>query len=271
MIESNPILRNFRGRIGYAAGWIALSMVQAIAIFFGGCPVPFGWALMDAAVFNLLFSIVAIPLWFPVRFHSRDHRSGYANLLLPYLLLGGVVIAGWSITGNWMMRGVASNPQYLLFLSASSGWRIIEGILYYVVAIIFYSQYVQISRLSEKMAVLEQEAERQNHLLTRIAVKERQQIHIILMQEISYLEALGDYVQIHTTKGVFLKEQTMKYFEEHLPPEFVRIHRSVIVHIDHVHKIELYEKETYRVWLKDGTTLKASSNGYKRLKEVVKL
>lgn len=107
--------------------------------------------------------------------------------------------------------------------------------------------------------------------LTRVAVKDRQQIHVIPLHSIRYLEADGDYVQLHTEKGVFLKERTMKYFEENFPPQqFIRVHRSFIVNVDMVAKIELYEKESYRVHLKNGETLKASSSGYKALKEVVK-
>ncbi|MDR0712542.1 MAG: LytTR family transcriptional regulator DNA-binding domain-containing protein [Prevotellaceae bacterium] len=107
--------------------------------------------------------------------------------------------------------------------------------------------------------------------LTRVAVKDRQQIHVIPLHSICYIEADGDYVKLHTDKGVFLKEKTMKYFEENFPPQqFIRVHRSFIVNVDMVAKIELYEKESYRVHLKNGETLKASSSGYKALKEVVK-
>jgi two-component system LytT family response regulator len=109
-------------------------------------------------------------------------------------------------------------------------------------------------------------------VLTRVAVKDRQQIHVIPVGDITCLEADGDYVKLYTAAGVFLKEKTMKYFEANLPPQqFVRIHRSSIVNVDEVEKIELFEKEAYRVHLKNGTTLRASSTGYKLLKETVKL
>jgi two-component system LytT family response regulator len=107
--------------------------------------------------------------------------------------------------------------------------------------------------------------------LTRVAVKDRQQIHVIPLHSICYIEADGDYVKLHTDKGVFLKEKTMKYFEENFPQQqFIRVHRSFIVNVDMVAKIELYEKESYRVHLKNGEALKASSSGYKALKEAVK-
>ena len=111
----------------------------------------------------------------------------------------------------------------------------------------------------------------QSGSLTRIAVKDRQQIHVIPVDDIVYIEADGDYVKLHTDKKAFLKEKTMKYFEESLPQQFIRIHRSYIVNVNEVAKIELYEKENYRVHLKNGETLKASSNGYKALKAALSL
>ena len=112
----------------------------------------------------------------------------------------------------------------------------------------------------------------QPEALTRIAVKDRQQIHVIPVNDIDYLEADGDYVKLHTGKKAYLKEKTMKYFEENLPvQQFIRIHRSFIVNVNEVAKIELYEKESYRVHLKNGEILKASSSGYKSLKTAVSL
>ncbi|MDR0581329.1 MAG: LytTR family DNA-binding domain-containing protein [Prevotellaceae bacterium] len=109
-------------------------------------------------------------------------------------------------------------------------------------------------------------------MLSRVAVKDRQQIHVIPAGDITYIEADGDYVKLHTAAGAFLKEKTMKYFEANLAPQqFIRIHRSFIVNVDKVAKIELFEKETYRVHLKNGAILRASSAGYKLLKETVRL
>ncbi|MDR1865436.1 MAG: LytTR family transcriptional regulator DNA-binding domain-containing protein [Bacteroidales bacterium] len=108
--------------------------------------------------------------------------------------------------------------------------------------------------------------------LTRIAVKDRQQIHVISIHDIDFIEADGDYVKLHTAKNTFLKEKTMKYFEQNLPAQqFIRIHRSYIVNVNEVSKIELYEKESYRVYLKSGRLLKASTGGYKALKIAVSL
>jgi DNA-binding LytR/AlgR family response regulator len=108
--------------------------------------------------------------------------------------------------------------------------------------------------------------------ITRISVKKNQSIFSIPVEQIHYIEANGDYVLIHTQDGKFLKDRTMKYLETHLPDNlFVRIHRSFIVNIIYIDKIELYEKETYKVWLKSGNTLKMSSSCYKLLRQKMQL
>ena len=109
-------------------------------------------------------------------------------------------------------------------------------------------------------------------MLERIAVKTGSKIHVIPIDDIFFLEAEGDYVMIHTKDGKHLKEKTMKYFETHLEPsQFVRIHRSFIVNVNEILRIELYDKENYSVLLKNTTSLKASSSGYKLLKQVLNL
>jgi len=133
-----------------------------------------------------------------------------------------------------------------------------------------------ISRLQSGMAgqpevqKIIQSADEKEELLQRIAVKTRHKVHVLGVNEIIYLEAEGDYVMIHTKDGNFLKEKTMKYFESHLDPEkFIRIHRSFIVNAEVIERIELYDKESYSVLLKNGSNLKASSSGYKLLKQIL--
>lgn len=105
-------------------------------------------------------------------------------------------------------------------------------------------------------------------LLDRITVKDGSRIHIIKTDELIYLQACGDYVMLNTPSGEYLKEQTMKYFETHLPPDtFVRVHRSSIVNVTQISRVELFGKETYQLLLKNGTKLRVSLTGYRLLKE----
>jgi hypothetical protein len=108
--------------------------------------------------------------------------------------------------------------------------------------------------------------------ITTISVKTGQKIQMIPIRDVLYLQAEGDYVLIQTVDGRHLKEQTMKFYEENLPSElFVRIHRSCIVHTAFISRIELYEKQNYRITLKTGHQLKASQTGYRLLKSTLAL
>ena len=106
--------------------------------------------------------------------------------------------------------------------------------------------------------------------LDRIVVKTGTKIRIIPESEILFLEAEGDYINIHTPEGRFLKTKTMQYFEDALDPKkFVRIHRSYIIQLAQITKIEPYEKDTHTVVLKNGARLPVSRNGYAKLKQVL--
>ena len=103
--------------------------------------------------------------------------------------------------------------------------------------------------------------------LDKIVVKSNNNIHVIPINEVLFIESEDDYVMIHTNKGKHLKHQTMKFYEEHLSSsEFIRIHRSYIVNVSEIKKIEKYGKDTYQVILNNGTDLKVSRARYKELK-----
>ncbi len=107
--------------------------------------------------------------------------------------------------------------------------------------------------------------------LERIVVKSGTNISIIPVKNLHWLEAQDDYVMLHTKDGKFLKQKTMKFYEEHLDPiEFVRIHRSCIVKISMIKQIELFAKESYKVVLPNGQSLPVSKSGHARLKEIFK-
>jgi two-component system LytT family response regulator len=109
-----------------------------------------------------------------------------------------------------------------------------------------------------------------NEFLERIVIKNGPKISIIPVQDVNYLEAQDDYVMVHSSEGKFLKQKTMKFFDQHLDPkDFIRVHRSYIVAIKGIKKIELLEKETYKVILQDKSSVPVSKSGYEKLKEIL--
>ena len=105
---------------------------------------------------------------------------------------------------------------------------------------------------------------------SRIVVKDGSKIRIIPVAQVQYLEAADDYVKIFTAEGHFLKKKTMQYFEQTLlAQQFVRIHRSYIINVQLITRIDAYEKESYLAILSSGQKLPVSKSGYFKLKEVL--
>ena len=106
----------------------------------------------------------------------------------------------------------------------------------------------------------------------RIVVKNGSKIKIIPARDVHYLEAADDYVKVHTQEGYFLKNKTMGYFEETLDKNlFTRCHRSFIVNLQHITRIDPYEKDSHVAILRSGSKVPVSRSGYVKLREVLGL
>src|SRR6202000_514491 len=106
----------------------------------------------------------------------------------------------------------------------------------------------------------------------RICVNTAGNIKIIHIEDNHYLEAADDYVKIHTHNGAFLKNRTMGYFEKVLDPSrFVRTHRSYIINIQQVTRIEPYEKDSHLCVLSSGAQVAGNKAGYVKLRSVLGL
>ena len=104
--------------------------------------------------------------------------------------------------------------------------------------------------------------------LTRIVFRKGAGIKIIPLNMISYLASEDDYVMIYYSEGKALKPKTMKYYEDHLPPSlFMRVHRSYMVNIEQITRLEPYSKDNYVAVLKTGEKIPVSRTGYKMLRE----
>jgi two-component system LytT family response regulator len=102
----------------------------------------------------------------------------------------------------------------------------------------------------------------------RIVVKNNSEITIVPVSEVAYIEAYDDYVKIFTTDTYHLKKKTMSYYEQVLDPAlFLRVHRSFIINLRQLTRIEPLEKNTYVALLRSGKRIPLSRTGYARLKE----
>lgn len=120
----------------------------------------------------------------------------------------------------------------------------------------------------KSMQALLDNAGRQPDEKNRIVVKNGSDIRIVPTEDICYIEAYDDYVKIFTKDSYYLKKKTMSYYEQVLDPSvFFRTHRSFIINLKQLTKIEPLEKNTYVALLKNGKKVPLSRTGYAKLKE----
>ena len=104
----------------------------------------------------------------------------------------------------------------------------------------------------------------------RVVIKLNNKIKIIPFADIIFIEAAEDYVFIHTAEGRFMKHKTMTFFENALDKNiYVRCHRSFIVNVQLINRLEVYEKDSHVAILTTGAKVQVSKSGYQRLKSVL--
>jgi len=103
--------------------------------------------------------------------------------------------------------------------------------------------------------------------VSRIVVRHGARVHVIVPEKLDYAEAQDDYVSLHAEGKEHLKQQTLSDLEGSLDPaRFVRIHRSYLLNLDRLSRIDSEGGEPKAVVLTDGTRLPLSRSGYGRLK-----
>ena len=119
---------------------------------------------------------------------------------------------------------------------------------------------------SPEPAALSTAARPPQEYAARVVVKDGAKVTIIPVDKLDYVEARDDYVELHSQKRSYLKQQTISSLEAMLDPkQFVRIHRSAIVNVERIAKIEPYTKDSRLAILNDGAQLPVSRSGYARL------
>jgi len=104
--------------------------------------------------------------------------------------------------------------------------------------------------------------------LERVLVRDGAKVHVLPVETIDFIEAQDDYVRIRAAGKDHLKQQTLAEIETLLDPaRFVRIHRSYILNVDRLARIETYAKDSRVAILRDGTRIALSRAGYQRLRE----
>ena len=273
----NPFLENTTKTVQYVLLWLLYALLQSLVVY-TLASIPWHIILLDGFVHALLYGVIGVLIWNVVKYGNYSVLGIYQRIInyvaLALLSVGLWLSAGFVLFYYCFDASVFNQLMHLLSLKA------FVGLLIYLLIIQRFQLEMLKPGWQEPVADESHDKEEITSLLTapaaealeRIAVKSGTKIHVVLVSDIIYLQADGDYVQIFSTDGKYLKEQTMKYFEEHLPSnQFVRVHRSVIVNVEKISRIELYEKQNQLLTLKNGVKIKTSPAGYKALRTVLNM
>jgi two-component system LytT family response regulator len=184
------------------------------------------------------------------------------------------------ITGFEMLE-LVPNPPVIIFSTAYDQYAIrafeANAIDYLLKPYPFERVVAALNKAAEKLKIKSSSPEiskliethdEESGILNRVVVRSGRKIQVIPVESIHYIESQDDFVMIYCSDGHFLKQKTMKFFEQHLDEkQFVRIHRSYLLNLTYIAEIQQYEKESWIVLTKQGARLKVSKAGYTNLKE----
>ena len=106
--------------------------------------------------------------------------------------------------------------------------------------------------------------------LERILIRDREQVHVIAVEQVECIEAQGDYLAIHVDGKCHLKAQRISEIEEQLDPaRFLRVHRSFIISLAHLQAIERPGPDRHAARLRSGKRVPISRSGYEKLRTLV--
>ncbi len=145
---SNLLLKDYKTRAVYALYWVLITIVQ-IWVVYNFAP-NHAYAALDAIVFNILFALLVLILWYPL-YYNRKKNAPWYNIVFSQLSVAIAFLALWQIVGYVTMSILTADDEvYRKFYFSSLPWRLVYGVLSYMVAVLCCSLLVFIDELKEK-------------------------------------------------------------------------------------------------------------------------
>jgi hypothetical protein len=264
----NPFLPNLAGRglIRVLAGVGTVAGVMAVAIAWRVAHRPEAASFLPILGWQLLIWIPWVGYYYAVRYLVR--RLGtYQDATLAGLalhVLAALLIASTHLLWFWQVSSRASpfldapNTRFGAYAFFFVFWFLIDLLLYWAI----------LARPEPGQDTHEQLAS--DATTDRYAVRKGRSQHLVRAADIRWIEAQGYYAALHTDDGSFLLRRSLTRLEEELDPEnFIRVHRSTIVNLDHVNGVTTNESGSCLVMLADGTRRGVSRNGRRKLRSVL--
>ena len=248
------------------AGVVTVAVVMAAAIAWRVAHRPEAAAFLPILGWQLLVWLPWAGLYYAVRYLVRrlgtyqDARlTGLVLHVLAAILIASIHLAWyWQVSSHVSPFLDAPGTRFGVFAFFFVFWFLIDLLLYW--AILLRPEPEQNTREQlENSATTE-----------RYAVRKGGAQYLVRATDIRWIEAQGYYAALHTDDGSFLLRRSLTRLEDELDPEnFIRIHRSTIVNVDHVNGLTTNDSGSCLVMLTDGTCRGVSRNGRRKLKEAM--
>jgi len=262
----------------YIAVCFGMAVIYAFACGFttSGCEQICALSIaIDAILFGILLFLCGILLTNLYRYAiPANYTAVYRNIFIIITsLLTGVLMLGIETI---VIYTVFSSLQFDIFISSLPVRIVITGLIICIIRLLFIVTSKDNQSKIEALpypAILPaaDQTSASQAVIDRLTVRSGQKIKIIPFYDIQYIKADGDYISVRTSEGSWLKELTMNAAEDMLPKEsFVRVHRSYIVNINSISRIERYGEQRLII-LHNAEKIKISAARYQALRSILGL
>jgi hypothetical protein len=147
---NHPFFNNRKLVLIYISIWIA---VVAIHIFILEYiyPVSTETAFIDSIVFNTIFALFGIPVWYVVAY-TKPGKFSVINQVINHVTSLTIIMIIWIMAGNVILRGLISAEEASHYIDASKTWRIMSGLFFYSIMVLIYYVIIYYNDLQERVS-----------------------------------------------------------------------------------------------------------------------
>ena len=148
-MNRHPILQNIKTSFIYFGIWILLIGIHFFLLYFY-YDIPYQISVTDAIIFNILYSILGLVLWYAIRF-AQPKNPSFSTLMIYQVTFLAVLLIVWAGSSYSLLRVIfPARLKYLDFLDNSIPWRLISGTFFYLLLVLVYYLVIYYYNLQEK-------------------------------------------------------------------------------------------------------------------------
>ncbi len=146
----HPFINSLKSLTIYAGIWIVVMIIHfsVLTIYY---QIPTLHALIDSFVSNLIFALLGLSIWYPVRY-NKPSESNFANLIISHLTSLVIILLIWTGLCYFILNTIfQENKLYIDFLHKSVAWKAISGVFIYFIYVLIYYLVIYYDNLQEKL------------------------------------------------------------------------------------------------------------------------